>query len=202
MPIGLRFTESPVNGLGFITNAPIDADLTEIPRIQTSIFGTITLQYPDGLGEGDLRGSTKAEVIASAKEKALEDKYGYGPYWIDEITTFGCTDPNATNYCEDCEFHVGDWYCGYGCDDENRETDYLGNCMGCKEGFEPIQASKAKEAKCMPIESSENDTDTDTDNDTDTDTDNDTDTGEETNWGLWAVGSVVGLAIVAFALKR
>lgn len=150
---GIRFTERPIDGLGYMTNAPQDADLTQIPRITTSLFGGLALQYPSGLGDGDLQGSTKAEVIASAKQKALQDDYGYGPYWIDEITTFGCADPNATNYCEDCDFHVGDWYCGYGCSDEYRKTDYLGNCLAdCEDGYELVQASQAKPAKCVAIE--------------------------------------------------
>ena len=61
----------------------------------------------------------------------------YGPYWIDEITTFGCADPTATNYESDIDFHAGDWYCGYGCADEYRKTNYLGNCLAdCEEGYE------------------------------------------------------------------
>ncbi len=151
-----RFTENAANGLGFITNAPQDADLTQIPRITTSIFGTIALRYPSGLGDGDLQGSTKAEVIASAKQKALEDEYGYGPYWIDELTTFGCTDPNADNYCEDCDYTVGDWFCAYGCADEYRKTDYLGNCLAdCEDGYELVKASQVKPGKCEPIEEEE-----------------------------------------------
>jgi len=153
LPIGVRFTKSPVDGLGYITNAPSDADLTQIPRITTNLFGGLALQYPSGIGVGDLGGGTKGEQIARAKEIALEDNYGWGPYWIDEITTFGCADPTATNYESDIDFHVGDSYCGYGCDDENRNTDYLGNCLAdCKEGYELVQASQAKPAECVAIE--------------------------------------------------
>lgn len=155
-PTGVRFTKSATDGLGYLTNAPQDADLTQIPRITTNPFGGLALQYPNsGVGDGDLRGSTEAEQIASAKEKALEDKYGYGPYWIDEITTFGCADPTATNYESDIDFHVGDWYCGYGCADEYRKTNYLGNCLAdCEGGYELVQASLTKPAECVAIESS------------------------------------------------
>ena len=72
---GIRFTETAVNGLGYITNAPQDADLTQIPRITTNPFGGLALQYPSGVGES-LLSSTQAEQIVEAKEIALEDKYG------------------------------------------------------------------------------------------------------------------------------
>ena len=154
IPTGIRFTKSAIDGLGYLTNAPQDADLTQIPRITTNPFGGLALQYPSGVGEM-LLSATQAEQIVEAKEIALEDRYDYGPYWIDEITTFGCADPTATNYESDIDFHVGDWYCGYGCADEYRKTNYLGNCLAdCEDGYELVQASQAKPAECVAIESS------------------------------------------------
>ena len=159
-PMGVRFTKSAIDGLGYLTNAPQDADLTQIPRITTNPFGGLALQYPSGVGEM-LLSATQAEQIVEAKEIALEDRYDYGPYWIDEITTFGCADPTATNYESDIDFHAGDWYCGYGCADEYRKTNHLGNCLAdCEDGYELVQASQAKPAECVAIESPD-DTNTD-----------------------------------------
>jgi hypothetical protein len=139
-----------------LTNAPQDADLTQIPRITTNPFGGLALQYPSGVGEM-LLSATQAEQIVEAKEIALEDRYDYGPYWIDEITTFGCADPTATNYESDIDFHAGDWYCGYGCADEYRKTNHLGNCLAdCEDGYELVQASQAKPAECVAIEELKN----------------------------------------------
>jgi hypothetical protein len=155
-PMGVRFTKSAIDGLGYLTNAPQDADLTQIPRITTNPFGGLALQYPSGVGEM-LLSATQAEQIVEAKEIALEDRYDYGPYWIDEITTFGCADPTATNYESDIDFHAGDWYCGYGCADEYRKTNHLGNCLAdCEDGYELVQASQAKPAECVAIEELKN----------------------------------------------
>lgn len=190
-----RFTENAANGLGFITNAPQDADLTQIPRIAISPFGSISLRYPNGVGTSDLTGNTKAERIKSAKDKALEDEYGYGPYWIDELTTFGCTDPNANNYCEDCDYTVGDWYCAYGCDDEYRKTNHLGNCLAdCEDGYELVQASQAKPAKCVAIEEEETET-------TSTTTQQ-TATTEKPNYTLYGVISLIGVIIALPFFKK
>ena len=200
-----RFTENAANGLGFITNAPTNADLTQIPRITTSIFGTIALQYPSGVGDGDLQGSTKAEVIASAKQKALQDDYGYGPYWIDELTTFGCTDPEAENYCEDCDYSVGDWYCAYGCDDEYRKTDYLGNCLAdCEDGYELVKASQVKPAKCVAIEElkQKEETETTPPITTQTTTTEPIATTESPNYALYGVISLIGVIIALPFFKK
>jgi hypothetical protein len=148
------FTE--IGYVGFLTNAPLDADYTQIPHIKMNVFGNVALVYPSGLSSSDLGSGTQAEKIARAKEMALKDNEAWGPYWVDELTTFGCADPEAENYCEDCEYHVGSYACGYGCDDENRNTDFLGNCLtSCKDGFEFVTASKAKGPKCVAIEKSE-----------------------------------------------
>jgi len=137
--MGGNFTKTAADGLGFITNAPSDVDFEQIPRITTSLFGTISLQYPNGLGVSDLGFGTKKEKIQRAKEIALQDNYGYGSYWIDELTTFGCADPSASNYDSNIEYHVGDWVCLYPCQDVGRATDYLGNCQNyCLAGFEML----------------------------------------------------------------
>jgi len=191
-----RYTENAANGLGFITNAPQDADLTQIPRITTSMFGNIVLQYPSGLGTGDLTGTTKAELIKSAKDKALEDEKGYGPYWVDELTTFGCTDPNATNYCEDCDYSVGNWNCAYGCADEYRKTDYLGNCLAdCEDGYELVQASQAKPAKCEPIEVKQEEEESDSNTDT-----QETVTTESPNYILY--GGICVFVVGALMMRK
>ena len=134
-----NFTETAADGLGFITNAPYGVDLEQIPRITTSIFGTTSLRYPNGIGDSDLGFGTKEEKIQRAKEIALQDKYGYGSYWIDELTTFGCADPSASNYDSNIDYHVGDWFCSYPCQEVGRATDYLGNCQNyCLAGFEML----------------------------------------------------------------